>query len=324
PPAAGADELRVKNPGQSGIDRVMKTFSCKACGAKVSYDPSVKALACAYCGSSYVIEEEQAAFAERPNRIVPFAFDKTQAEQRFWKWLGKGFFRPRDLTKKSALNEIRGVYMPFWAFDADAYSNWSADAGYHYYEKEAYTEKDQQGHTVTKYRDVQKTRWQPASGAHSAHYEDFLVSASKGLDQEWVNKIAPFELTQAKSYNGDYLAGFAAENPSIDPAGGRGTAAVELQKKETAECARLVPGDTHRNLNVRSSFANWNYDLALLPLWISAFLYKDKVYRFLVNGQTGEVQGSAPFSWLKLILVLLIAAGVIGGATLVALLLGQQ
>jgi predicted RNA-binding Zn-ribbon protein involved in translation (DUF1610 family) len=329
-PAAAPDapaesvELRGKGSRESGFGREMNTFSCKSCGAKVSYDPSVKALACAYCGSSYVIEQKETAEGERPNRLVAFGFGHEDAEKKFWQWLGKGLFRPRDLTKKSSINDIRGVYMPFWAFDVDADSSWTADAGYHYNEKEPYTEKDAQGRSETKYRDVQKTRWQPANGNRRGRYDDWLVSASKGLDQEWVAKIVPFDLAQAKPYNASYLAGFAAENPSINAPQGQVTAQKELQVKEKDACAKMVPGDTQRNLNVFTRFGNWTYDLTLLPLWIAAYRYKDKVYRFLVNGQTGEVQGSAPFSWLKLIIVILIGLGVIGGAAAAYALLGQR
>ncbi len=324
PPTATSSstgELQAKGAAGSGYGREVNTFSCKSCGAKVSYDPSVKALACAYCGSAYVIEKSEMPESERPSRVVPFAFGREDAEKKFWTWLGKGFFRPRDLTKGSSINEIRGVYMPFWAFDADADSSWSADAGYYYYVKEPYTEKDAQGHTQTKYRDVRHTRWEPARGSHRGRYDDWLISASKGLDQEWVAKIVPFDMAQAKPYSGDYLAGYGAENPSIKPSEAQNIAQKELQEKEVEACGKMVPGDTQRNLNVSTRFSNWAYDLAILPLWIAAYRYKGKVYRFLVNGQTGEVQGTAPFSWLKLILVILIAAGVIGGGVAIYTLL---
>jgi len=311
PQPAAAVELHDKGPGGSGFDHDVKTFKCESCGATVSYDPALKTMACAYCGSTYVVEVEGQQ-VERPGRVVPFAFARDHAEKLFWQWLGKGFFRPRDLTKKSTINEIRGVYMPFWAFDADADSDWSADAGYNYTEQEAYTDKDEKGNTVTKYRNVTKTRWQPARGEHTAHYEDWLISASQGLDQDWVGKIVPFQMEQAKPYSGDYLAGFAAENPSLTAAEGKVTAEVELKEKETEQCGRMVPGDTHRNLHVATRLSRWSYDLALLPLWIAAYRYKDDVYRFLVNGQTGKVEGKAPISWVKLIVVLLIAAGAIG------------
>ncbi len=317
-------KLQPKGEGGSGFGRKMKTFSCNSCGAKVSYDPALKTLACAYCGSTYVIEQEQSEETERPSRIIPFVHEQHKAEELFWKWLGKGFFRPRDLTKKSAISEIRGLYMPFFAFDSDADSSWSADAGYHYYEKEPYTVKDDKGNTRTEYRDVQKTRWQPAGGRHDAHYEDWLVSASKGLDQEWVRKIVPFHMNDAKSYNSDYLAGFAAENPSIGPDVGRQTAKGEIQHQEEQECVAMVPGDTHRNLRVRSVFRNWHYDQVMLPLWISAYRYKGEVYRFLVNGQTGEVQGNAPFSWLKLVMLILGIAGAAGAVALLYSLFGGQ
>lgn len=314
---------RPKGQGGSGFGREMKTFSCSSCGAKVSYDPGLKTLACAYCGSTYVIESAASEQTERPERLVAFAHDQPHAEKLFWQWLGKGFFRPRDITKKSAISEIRGVYLPFFAFDADAESDWTADAGYHYTVQEAYTTKDEKGNTVTKHRNVQKTRWQPARGDHAAHYEDWLISASKGLTQDWVAKIVPFDMARAEQYDAGYLAGFAAENPSIQAPVAKQTAHGELVVQEERACDQMVPGDTHRNLRVSSVLRNWSYDLVMLPLWIAAFRYKGKVYRFLVNGQTGEVQGNAPFSYLKLILVILGSAALIGGGVLLYHLFGK-
>lgn len=314
--------LQNKGGGQTGLDHEVKTFKCKSCGATVSFDPALKSLACAYCGSATVIEQPTSA-ALRPRRVVPFGIQHDQAEELFWKWLGKGFFRPRDLTKKTAISDIRGVYLPFFAFDADAQSSWTASAGYHYYENETYSTKDAQGKTVLKTRQVQRTRWQPASGNHQEHYEDWLVSASKGLDQQWVAKIVPFRLEESKDYRGDYLAGFGAENPSIEPETALQTAKAALLQKEVEACRKMVPGDTHKGLNVHTSLSRWNYDLILLPIWIAAYRYKEKVFRFLVNGQTGEVQGVAPFSWLKLIVVLLIGAGLVGLALVLMTVLGK-
>jgi len=329
-PQAAAPEVKTEGPlqpkaaVQSGFGRETKTFACTGCGATISYDTTLKTLACAYCGSTYAIENEQQAADERPSRVIPFDFNRDKAESLFREWLGKGWFRPGDLTSKSALSEIRGVYLPFWAFDADADSAWSADAGYHYQEQEAYTEKDAQGKSVTKYRTVTKTRWQPASGDHRAHYEDWLVPATRGLDPDFVGRIYPFQTEKAQSYNSDYLAGFAAENPSIKAAEAQPTAARELNKEEEKACSQQVPGDTQRNLRVATRLNNWSYDQIMLPIWISAYRYKDKLYRFLVNGQTGEVQGSAPTSWLKVAVAILIAAGLIGAAVALIAIFGQK
>lgn len=255
--------------------------------------------------------------------MIPFGFDRAKAEGLFRKWLGKGWFRPSDLRSKSALTEIRGVYLPFWAFDADADSTWSADAGYYYEEQEAYTGKDEKGNSVTKYRTVRKTRWQPASGEHRAHYEDWLVPATHGLDPDFVNRIYPFQTEKARAYNSDYLAGFAAENPSLKAAEAQQTASGELTGQEEKACTNQVPGDTQRNLRVSTRLGRWSYDQIMLPIWISAYRYKDKLYRFLVNGQTGEVQGGAPTSWLKVAVAILIAAGLIGAAVALIVIFGK-
>jgi hypothetical protein len=67
-----------------------------------------------------------------------------------------------------------------------------------------------------------------------------------------------------------------------------------------------VPGDTHRNLQVKTAFSNMTYKHVLFPVWIASYRYKDKVYHFLINGQTGEVQGQAPISWIRVALVVIV------------------
>jgi hypothetical protein len=117
---------------------------------------------------------------------------------------------------------LKEVFIPFWAFDAEAESDWSASAGYRYNETETYT--DDEGNSQT--RSVSKTRWKPAHGEHKQSYQDWLVSAGSGLEQEWVSQIVPFDLTQATTYSPDYMAGWGAEAYSKDPENARQTGEV--------------------------------------------------------------------------------------------------
>jgi hypothetical protein len=249
----------------------------------------------------------------RPETVVPFKIDSENARRRFRTWLGKGFFRPSNLKKIGRVDMLRGVYTPFWTYDCHAFSNWTAMSGYHYYVTETYTSY-QGGKAVTRTRQVRKTRWVPSSGSRDGYYDDVLVLASRGLNYELVNKIYPFHLEHLEPYRPEFLSGFGAEEYAIDVRQGWGYGMQKVKRKERDMCARAVPGDTHSNLNVHTTFQNVMYKHILLPVWVASYEYKGKRYHFLVNGQTGEVQGFAPISWAKVAGVALAILGIVAGA----------
>jgi hypothetical protein len=185
-------------------------------------------------------------------------------------------------------------------------------SGRHRYRTEAYQALEN-GQSVTRERQVQETDWFPASGAREGSYSWELVSASKGLDQKWVDAVEPFNFGELRAFRPEYLLGRGAEECALDRASAQEVARRIVESKEEGECARLVPGDTHRDLRVSTSLEDVTARLLFLPVWLAAFYYKDKVYRFVVNGQTGKVTGEAPVSYAKVAMVV--------GAVVVAILL---
>jgi hypothetical protein len=155
---------------------------------------------------------------------------------------------------------------------------------------------------------VQRTRWQPASGWREDHIDDQLVCASRGLPDKLVRNLA-YQLSGdgggLVAYSSDYLQGFSAESYAVELAEAWPRARGEIERLQESRCARDVPGDTHRFLRVNNRFANTTFKHVLLPVWIAAFRYDGKVFRFLVNGQSGKVSGEAPLSWAKILLLIL-------------------
>ena len=179
-------------PLEEGMRLAVKGFGtpvtqvgCKDCGATVNVAPGEQTAKCAFCGINQVLAQESAGTNIRPESLVPFKMDKAAANQKFEQWLGTLWFRPNDLKKMAKVQEMGGVYIPFWTFDSMVHSNWTADAGYYYYETEYYT--DANGRSQS--RQVQRTRWEPAWGNRSDFFDDVLVCASKGLPQELVVEI---------------------------------------------------------------------------------------------------------------------------------------
>jgi len=298
--------LRLPRTEGWGMER--RALHCENCGATTTFQPGQVAGLCAFCGSGKVVEAESAVNLIRPESLIPFCVKRDEAVQLFRKWISGLWFRPNNLKHAGQLAKISGVYLPFWTFDAFVSSHWTADAGYHYYETEHYTEQDSEGNTVQKTRQVQKTRWVPASGARQDTFDDELVCASTGLPSNLIQDVCPFDLNRLAPYDAGYLAGFVAEEYQVDLQEGWGSAKQRMEGEVEGRCARDVPGDTHRNLRVNSAFSQMTYKHLLLPVWVAAYLYNNQTYRFLVNGQTGETSGEAPLSWWKISGVVLLVA----------------
>jgi len=285
-----------------GLGTPVRTTRCQECGATVSFSQSVTSTECDFCGSSQVLAQEENRQLIRPESVVPFNVDGKQAAVRFREWLKGLWFRPSDLKARANVTELNGVYVPYWTFDAMVDSSWTADAGYYYYETEEYTETDDKGNTQVKTRQVRLVRWEPASGARHDRYDDLLVCASRGLPEALARKLSSFDTAGLKPYDPAYLAGWKAEEYAIDLKQAWQQAQATIESTQQNRCSSDVPGDTHRSLRVSNRFGDETFKHVLLPLWISAFRYGSKVYRFLVNGQTGEVVGKAPWSAAKLAL----------------------
>lgn len=297
-------------PSLTGWDAALKSFKCDSCGASISSAGGF-AGRCPFCDSHYVKEFPTDPGIIRPESVIPFRIGGAEARRRFSKWLGKGFFRPSALKRLARLELLRGVYTPFWTYDARTFSSWTAMSGYYYYVTETYT-TTVNGKRVTRTRQVRKTRWVPSSGSRSDFYNDVLIVASRGLDYRLVQKIYPFQLGQLVPYRAEYLSGWLTEPYGVDVRQGWEIARRNMISEECSKCGSEVPGDTYSSLSVNTSFSGMTYKHLLLPIWVAAYRYKDKTYNCLVNGQTGEVHGHAPISWLKVAAVVTAIAAAVG------------
>ena len=306
-------------PQETGYGGEKRSIKCKSCGAVNTVDATVVSTECPFCGSNQVVPQEQVAQVIKPESLLPFKADHATAVASFRKWLGSGFFRP-DPVKKIARDvqaKIHGVYLPFWTFDSFTSSWWQAEAGYFYYTTETYWTNNKQGQRVQATRQVQHIRWEPASGNVQLAFDDVLVPAAKSIDAAMIERIYPFDTAALLSYKPEYLAGWNAEAYTVSLRDGwvRGQEIIKAQVRNA--CSRQVPGDTQRNLRVDTAFSKMTYKHVLFPVWLSSYRYGDKIYHFLVNGQTGEVQGEAPISWIKVALVVLFVLIVIAVIMLV-------
>lgn len=297
-----------------GYGTEVRRTRCSECGATVNLGGNVTADHCDFCGSPQVMVQQENRNVLRPESLVPFAVNGDTARTSFRSWLGGLWFRPNALKSSARVEVLAGVYVPYWTFDSMVDSDWTAQSGYYYYVTETYTTQDANGNPVTRTRQVRKTRWVPSWGNRRDRYDDVLICASRGLPPKLVNRLTTFDTARLVPYQSQYLAGWRAEEYAVELNDGWRSAVGIMEAEQRRRCSRDVPGDTQRFLNVRNNFYQSTFKHVLLPIWISSYRYRDKVYRFLVNGQTGEVTGTAPYSWLKITLFVLFWLALIGGA----------
>jgi hypothetical protein len=209
------------------------------------------------------------------------------------------WLRPSSLQKRARVSEMSGVYVPYWSFDAAVHSDWNALAGHYYYVTEGYTALDSKGNAVQRQRRVRKVRWRPVQGSRDDVYDDLLVCASKGLPATLTERLEPFDTARLVPYDASFLAGWKAEEYSLDLNASWALAVARMEESQRQRCSLDVGGDTQQALRVSHRFAEERFKHLLLPIWISAYRYRGQPYQFLVNGQTGEVTGRAPFSVIK-------------------------
>ncbi len=294
-----------------GLGAPVTTIGCNECGATVHVGEGERTAACAFCGSKQVLAQETNQGAIRPESLVPFKVTKQDANGRFGEWIGKLWFRPSDLKKMARVQELGGVYIPFWTFDAFVQTQWNAERGWYYYENETYNETVN-GRSERRTRQVQKTRWEAASGWRKDNYDDVLVCAGKGLPANLADRFSTFDTKALIPYQPQFLSGWRAESYAIDLMPGWAIGQQKIESSQTGKCARDVGGDTHRMLSVSNRFSNVTFKHVLLPIWIAAYRYNGKVFRFLVNGQTGEVVGQAPWSVWKILALVAAILAVVG------------
>jgi hypothetical protein len=194
-------------------------------------------------------------------------------------------------------------------------SNWSAKIGEHWYRTETYVVKTSDGKTETRTRTVQETEWWPLFGEFRKYYSGYMVSASKGLPQAEALAIQPYQLSNMMRYRPHYLAGWLVEEYSISKEEALEITRAEFQRREHENITNFLPGDTQSGLDVSTKLDLGGTDLILLPVHVLSYRYRDKVFRFLVNGQTGKIYGEKPWSSSR------ITVAVIGVAILLVALI---
>ena len=291
----------------------VRSTHCPSCGAVVEFQGANHATQCPFCATPVVVDTGSHRRI-KPQALVPFELTEAQARGQLVRWLGSLWFAPNgvlEYTRKG--RAMDGIYVPFWTFDADTSSRYRGQRGEHYYETQTVT-VTVNGKPERRQQQVQKTRWYAAQGRVARQFDDVLVMASRSLPARLGNDLTPWDLGKLEPYSPDYLAGFQAEGYTVALADGNEAAHAVMAGVIENDVRRDIGGDVQRVESVNTDYSAETFKHILLPVWMAAYKYGGKSYRFLVNGQTGEVQGERPYSWWKIGFAVVVVAALAFGA----------
>ncbi len=285
---------------------------CNACGASFKFAASVHAGECPFCGTDIVTSLQENKLIH-PKSLLPFLIEQARAKEKFQQWLGGLWFAPNEVKKYARdKTKLVGIYLPYWTYDSYTDSNYSGARGDTYYVQQR-VQYVSNGRMVSGVKRVPKIRWTNVRGRVYRFFDDVLIGASTSLPRQILDHLKPWDLGNLIPYDKKYLSGFLSEYYQVELDEGFDRAKQVMDSIIQQDIAYDIGGDHQRIHRVDTHHSETTYKHCLLPIWSAAFLYRDKSYRFVINGRTGQVQGERPYSYWKITLAVIAGLIIIGG-----------
>jgi len=266
-------------------------YTCSNCGAKIVADENTSATSCVYCGGNAIIKNRLKGFL-KPKSIIPFKTTKEQAMNGIFKFCKKRPFAPSEFLKKSQIEKVVGIYIPFWLYDCSAIGSIDGTAN----KKTVWYEND---YEYTK---------DEVFNIYRSGMADFIkipVDASSEFDDATMDSLEPFDYSAMVNFTPAYFAGFFADK--YDVAVGEAYTRAKNRVSNALEDYLLADVDISQYADINFNNSNINtylhgFQYALLPVWMLNIRYKNKTYLFAMNGQTGKMIGHVPISLIKFLI----------------------
>lgn len=266
---------------QEGETDGMRVYTCESCAGEIIGDENLGSTTCPYCGSK-VVMTGQFSGALKPDYVIPFKFDKKQAMKNFETFVNKRKYVPKRFKSDKHIEEIKGVYVPFWLFDGDA----DADMSFGAEKIKTWTEGKYE-YTETEYYNVTR------SG--NVTFKNIPVDGSEKLADDLMESIEPFHFNEAVDFETAYLAGYLADKYDVDEKASENRANERIKYSVEEALSDTVKG--YSRVNGRSSsitIKGGKAKYALYPVWLLSATYNGEAYTFAMNGQTGKFAGDLP------------------------------
>lgn len=275
-----------------------RIYACTSCGAELSVNDNEVATFCAYCGQPTIVFS-RVSKELKPESIVPFKISKEQAIGLLQERLKNSHFLPKDV-KEAKLENIKGIYIPYWIFDVYYYD-------LQYWEVDPHRTKNADDAPLVYSREAE------------CNLKTLTVDASDNLDDETSQRLEPFNLRERKTFDSAYLSGYYADKYDLGDQELYDFAVARAKELFDAEIRKTIP---ERNVEIISSLPKRRVEKAeytMLPAWFLTFRYNGEPYTMVINGQTGKIVGTLPFDRKK---VTALFAIVTGAMALLALITG--
>jgi DNA-directed RNA polymerase subunit RPC12/RpoP len=291
----------------------LQTVKCEVCGATPSLEAHLQSAMCPYCASPLVIANAHTEKLIKPKALLPFKLEMSGALESFKTWVRKLWFAPGALKKAAySLEQLKGVYIPYWTFDSRTESAYTGQRGDYYTTNETY-QTTENGKSVTRTRQVRRIRWSYRSGRIGHFFDDLLVAATESLPAKKVQDLEPWDLENLVGFDEKFLSGYITEKYRVGLTQGFDLAKVRMDAFIRGLVGKDIGGDQQRIVSLRTGYSEITFKHVLLPIYLSAYRFNNKVYQFMVNGRTGEVQGDRPWSAAKTAIAIAAGLAIIGG-----------
>lgn len=281
---AGEDLTWTSQAGgewESGETDNMSVYVCKSCGGEIVADESTAATSCPFCDNPVVMMGRFSGDL-KPDYVIPFKLDKKAAKEKLSKHLMGKILLPKVFKDQNHIDEVKGLYVPFWLFDTEA----DADIQYQATRVRSWSDKDY-NYTETNYFSVLR------SG--QLGFERIPVDGSSKLDNQLMESIEPFDFSEAVNFQTAYLAGYLADKYDVGAEESLSHANRRVkQSTETVFANTVTNFDTvvAESSNIRLKNGSTKY--VLYPVWILNTTWNGKKFVFAMNGQTGKFVGDLP------------------------------
>jgi hypothetical protein len=295
--------LRELPEDERGWQTARRSVQCQSCRAVMVFDPARVGQQCEFCGSPALVDYQEIKSPLRPQGVLPFKIDAARVRDDIRRWWRSQWFAPSGLAARALVDTIRSLYIPYWTFDAQAHCPWTAEAGYYYYV--TVPGRDAKGRPVM--RQERRVRWEPAAGVVDTFFDDEPVPGTQGLPIDLLKKVEPFPTAEIVPYDTAFLSGHVVEHYQVVLLDAAQRSAEQMQAKLIVLCARQIPGDTHRNLQIHPQYSGRTFKHVLVPIWLLKYDFGRKAYQVIVNGYTGTIAGRRPYSVWKIAALVLLA-----------------
>lgn len=292
-------------------DENMKSYKCNSCGAEMICDDTTAATSCPYCGNPAVMPQQFKGMM-RPKYVIPFKVDKSAVKEKLSRYYKGKLLLPGSFTKGNHIDEIKGVYVPFWLYSGTVDAEMMFDA------KKVDTQR-------TSKEEITKTRYYNVHRKGTISFDKIPTDASTAMPDDLMDSIEPYDYKDLKGFEMEYLPGYLADKYDVTKEDSIDRARKRVENSAADEIKKTVEGYDNVNeipLSRHMKYRAEKQEYAMLPVWILSTIWNGKNYMFAVNGQTGKMTGNLPIDRMKQILAFLICFLIPFGIT--ALLLGTE